>query len=118
MLEMGFGKDYSFEPVVVTVADGGGMPCNPITAYNEYYYLVNKVLPALGYIEGDNTVMTPDDIANYSNYSVAGIQEFTGNIVADNQTGADVQLEFIRVVPRVNRADSELKYVEELFSKH
>jgi len=117
MLEMGFGLDYTFESILVTVEDGGGSECAPIAAYNEYYFLVSKVLPAIGlnYIKGDTTILTVNEIVSYSNYSLFGIQEFTGNIIVDNQTGASIELEFVRVIPRIKRSEEEAKYTQEYF---
>lgn len=104
-------EDYSFEPVRVRANIPGFS--NVINAYNEYYFLVAKTLPA-----GITTIISDDNYfeetpADYANYQYKGMEQFTGNIELGNSLNNPIDLEFIRVVPRLKVPEEKQQFITE-----
>lgn len=91
MNEMGFPK-FHFEAVHAFVEDTK----MKIEAYNQFYYLVSKAVPASLVIASDTNIFIEAGV--YSSYNFYQVQEFTG-LIEISQTLVFVDLEFIKVVP-------------------
>ena len=105
MREMGFSK-FHFEAVRVTEPR--------IEAYNQFYYLVSKTVPATLVITSDTNIF--NEAVSYNSYNFYQIQEFTGLIEItqgvivlfpipidiDPIPLFPIDLEFIKVVPVCN----------------
>lgn len=91
MKEMGF-CNFHFEPARI-VNDTAFFTIN---AYNEYYYLVGKTIPATLVIQSDSNIF--NEAASYSNFNFYQIQEFTG-LIEILYEDSPYELEFIRVTP-------------------
>lgn len=94
MTEMGFPQ-FHFEPVRV-FTDANKME---IKAYNEFYYLLNKSVPASLIIASDTNIF--NEAANYNDYTFYRVQEFTG-LIEISQVAAPIDLQFLKVVPTCN----------------
>lgn len=105
MREMDF-KDYSFEPIRVSSA---ALELEFI-ANNEYYYLVSKTVHNSLVIKSDTNIF--NEGASYGNFNFYQLQEFTGQISISCAIAID--LEFVRVIPRVPRNDRETATVDQL----
>ena len=74
-----------------------------VKAFNEYYYLVAKTVPATLKIVSDSDSLTPAEAAVYPNFNYYQIKEFTGQI--SMTAGVPIDLEFIRVIPRIKKTE-------------
>ncbi len=106
LMEMGF-PEYTLKPVRVQGTDSISF-----TGQNEYYFLISKSVPSDLVISSDNNVFT--EAVNYSDFSFLCVQEFTGRI--DITATGTIDLEFIRVIPRVNHHRAEQLYIKEIDS--
>lgn len=94
MTEMGFPK-YHFEPVHVFVNANKAQ----IQAYNEFYYLLNKIVPGNLVIASDTNIF--NEAATYNSYTFYRVQEFSG-LIEISQGAAPIDLQFLKVVPTCN----------------
>lgn len=91
MCEMGF-TDYRFEAVRIALEADKVQ----INAYNQFYYLVSKTVPATLVIASDTNIF--NEAAAYNSYNFYQIQEFTG-LIEISQGVVGIDLEFIKVIP-------------------
>ncbi len=93
MAEMGY-PTFHFEPVRVFVNAAKAV----VEAYNEYYYLISKTVPAGLVIESDTNVF--NEAAGYPDFTHYNVQEFSG-LIEISQPAAPVDIEFMKVVPEL-----------------
>ena len=105
MRELGF-SDFSFEPIRVKDAATD----LEINANNEYYFLTSKTVDAGLIIRSDTNIF--NEAVDYANFQFYGVQEFTGQIMISQPVAID--LEFIRVIPRVPRNDKEHAVIDNM----
>ena len=110
MREMGF-DEYSFEPYRALDLTASKLQIN---ANNEYYYLVAKTVVATLEITSDTNVFTTQEAAQYANFNYFGMQEFTGTIDILRGAGIGIDVEFMRVIPRVPRTDKEKVVIDQM----
>ena|ERR1051326_6849287 len=95
MCEMGFTK-FHFEPVRIFV----NALTTQIQAYNEFYYLSGKGVPASLIIISDTNIF--NESPDYPDFNYYGIQEFTG-LIEISQELSPISLEFVKVVPQATK---------------
>jgi len=93
MAELGY-THYHFEAVRIQDAAASFN----IAAYNEYYFLVSKTVPADLQIVSDTEAMTTADSLSYANFNLYGNTKGFSGLIQITQTPA-IDHEFIRVVP-------------------
>lgn len=71
-----------------------------IMAHNQYYFLVEKTVPASLEIVSDSDCLTPEEATNYSNYTFFNFKEFTGQIFL--KAAVSIELEFVKCTPYNN----------------
>ncbi|MFY9310081.1 MAG: hypothetical protein WAQ28_13630 [Bacteroidia bacterium] len=91
MTEMGF-PHFHFEPVRILE----NSTRREIMAYNEFYYLLNKLVPASLVIASDINIF--NEAANYNDYTFYRVQEFSG-LIEISQAIAPIDLQFLKVIP-------------------
>lgn len=89
--EMGY-KTFHFEPVRIFVNANKAI----VEAYNEYYYLISKNVPAGLVIASDTNVF--NEAANFPDFTYYRIQEFSG-LIEISQPAAPIDIQFMKVVP-------------------
>ncbi|MCE9539044.1 MAG: hypothetical protein K8R85_07490 [Bacteroidetes bacterium] len=96
MNDLGYAwPNYRFESV--RVKSGIALNAVNVSAYNEYYYLVAKTVPVSLTIVSDSQPF--NEGAVYANFNFYQIKEFTGLIKL--KALVPIDLEFIRVIPRI-----------------
>lgn len=106
-------EDYSFQPVRVQPSNPLVPGSSTLTAYNEYYFLVAKTLAA-----GTTRIISDDNYfeeiqADYANYQFKGYEQFSGKIEITNSLNNPIDLEFIRVVPRLKVPEEKQQFITE-----
>lgn len=109
MRELDF-KEYSFEPI--RISDPAALELEFI-ANNEYYYLVSKTVHNSLVIKSDTNIF--NEGATYGAFNFYQLQEFTGQISIS--CAIPIDLEFVRVIPRVPRNAKEEATIERLLGE-
>lgn len=98
MQDLGYvWPDYRFQSIRVVAPLAGKSIQFP--AYNEFYFLVAKTVPASLQIISETEFLTTDEAANYANFNFYQIKAFTGLVKIKSLAAID--LEFVRVIPRI-----------------
>jgi hypothetical protein len=72
-----------------------------VPAFNEFFFLVAKTVPATLKIISDADSLAPSESSVYSQFNYYQLKEFTGQISISATVPID--LEFIRVIPRIKK---------------
>lgn len=94
--------DYEIQTYSHTLVNAIAGTLNPINAYNEFYYLVARTVPADLIIMSDTHNFTLKDAQNYNGVDIYKLHEFSG-LVRFETNNYNQEIEFLRVVPTKNR---------------